>query len=124
MADTAKVLVIEDDPFLLKVYQSKLKDTGFQCEFASDGEEGLAKIKSFQPKVILLDLVMPKLDGFGVLAAVKADPSLTQASILVLTNLSQPEDRDKCLQLGAKEYMVKSDISIQDILAKVQQYAV
>ena len=124
MAGNAKVLVVEDDPFLLKVYQSKLKDTSYQCEFAGDGEEGLAKIKSFQPQVVLLDLVMPKLDGFGVLAAVKSDPTLTQAAILVLTNLSQPEDRDKCLQLGAKEYMVKSDVSIQDILAKIQQYAV
>jgi DNA-binding response OmpR family regulator len=123
MADTAKVLVVEDDPFLQKVYQSKLKDTSYQCDFASDGEEGLAKIKSFQPKVVLLDLVMPKLDGFGVLAAVQADASLAGINILVLTNLSQPEDKEKCLKLGAKEYMVKSDVSIQEILAMIQKYA-
>ncbi len=123
MADTAKVLVVEDDPFLQKVYQSKLKDTSYQCDFASDGEEGLTKIKSFQPKVVLLDLVMPKLDGFGVLAAVQADASLVGINILVLTNLSQPEDKEKCLKLGAKEYMVKSDVSIQEILTMIQKYA-
>lgn len=117
-----KVLVVEDDPFLSKVYESSFAGAGYTMAYAHDGEEALLQMKSFLPDLVLLDLVMPKKDGFEVLEAVKADPSLAGIKIVILSNLGQPEDKAKCLALGAVDYLIKTDIAILDLVAKVPTY--
>lgn len=117
-----KVLVVEDDPFLSKVYESSFAGAGYTMAYAHDGEEALQLMSSFHPDVVLLDLVMPKKDGFEVLEAVKADPTLSGCKIVVLSNLGQPEDKAKCLALGAVDYLIKTDIAILDLVAKVKNY--
>lgn len=115
-----KILIAEDDPFLNKVMRSTLKDEGFLIETAQNGEEAIHKIKEGAYDVILLDLIMPIKTGFEVLEEVKAKKSKTP--ILVFSNLSQPADRQEALALGAKEYFVKSDMSIDEVAAAVKKY--
>jgi DNA-binding response OmpR family regulator len=119
-----KILVAEDDQFLIKVYQAKLVKEGFEVQLAHDGEEAEKILQTFVPQVILLDLMMPKKDGFQVLSDIKANDVLKSIPVIVTSNLSQPEDKQKALNLGAVEYIVKSDIPIQMIVDKLKHYAV
>ncbi len=116
-----KVLVAEDDPFLLKVYETKMVKAGFEVKIAHDGEEVFAILQTFQPDLMLLDLVMPKKDGFQVLTELKAKPPTKPFPIIVTSNLGQPEDKQKAIALGAKDYMVKSDVPISSIIEKVKE---
>lgn len=118
-----KVLVAEDDKFLSKVYQTKLSKAGFEIQMAQDGEEALQALRSFVPDVILLDLMMPKKDGFQVLQAINADEKLKSIPVIVTSNLGQPEDKKKAMDLGAKSYIIKSDTPIQEIITKLQALA-
>lgn len=117
-----KVLIIEDDKFLSKIYASKLSKEGIEADFALDGEEGLQKMKAAKPKLILLDLIMPKMDGFAVLEEMKKDPALKKIAVLVLSNLGQDEDIVRAKKLGAKDFLVKSDSSIQEVVTKIKSH--
>lgn len=114
-----KILVVEDDAFLIKAYQVKLAKSNFKVEIAKDGEEAMEKLKEFSPDLILLDLVMPKMDGFAVLEALRADEKLSQIPVMVASNLGQKEDIEKAKRLGAKGFVIKSDMSLDEILKKV-----
>ena len=118
----AKVLIIEDDKFLSKIYQTKLNKEGVEADFALNGEDGLKKIREQSPSVILLDLIMPKMDGFTVLEKMQQDPSMKKIPVLILTNLGQEEDKERGLKLGAKDFIVKSDTSIQEVVEKIKKY--
>lgn len=118
----AKVLIIEDDKFLSKIYATKLKKEGIEAEFALNGEEGMKMMKENKPELILLDLIMPKMDGFAVLEEVKKDAKLKKIPILVLSNLGQEEDIQKAKKLGVKDFIVKSDASIQEVVAKIKSH--
>ncbi len=115
-----KVLIAEDDTFLANAYRVKFENEGFSIEIASDGEEALAKTKSFKPDVILLDLVMPKKDGFTVLEEIKKDLETKNIKVIVTSNLGQKEDVDRVMKLGALKYFVKSDTSIASIAEMVK----
>jgi CheY-like chemotaxis protein len=115
----AKVLIAEDDKFLLKAYQVKLKGSQLEVKFASDGEEVLTALKTFKPDLLVLDLIMPKKDGFSVLEHIKADPELKHIPVLVTSNLGQKEDIDRAKSLGAKDYIIKSDMSLSQLLSKI-----
>lgn len=117
----SKILVVEDDEFLRNAYRVKLTKAGFELQLAGDGDQALELLKSFHPDLILLDLVMPKRDGFSVLTEVKKNPSLNSIPVLVTSNLGQKEDIDRCMQLGAAGYIVKSDTPLQAIIEKIQQ---
>lgn len=117
----AKILIIEDDKFYSKIYRKKFEVEGFQVETATDGEDGLTKMKSFQPDVVMLDIMMPKLDGFDVLEKVKADPQISHLPIIMMTNLSTQEDIDKALKNGAISYIVKSDFTPSQVVNHVKQ---
>lgn len=122
MTDEAKkVLVAEDDNFLMKVYEVKLNKEGFNLIMARDGEEAVKLIKSEKPDIILLDLVMPKKNGFEVLTEVKADPETKNIPILILSNLGQVEDIKKGLDAGADDYIIKADVSIEEIVEKIRK---
>ena len=117
-----KVLIIEDDKFLSRIYATKLNKEGIEADFSLNGEEGLKKMKEISPTLVLLDLIMPKLDGFSVLEAIQKDSSLKKIPVIVLSNLGQEEDVKKAKLLGAKDFIVKSDASIQDVVAKIKSY--
>ncbi|MDP3762635.1 MAG: response regulator [bacterium] len=115
-----KVLIVDDDAFLLDMYALKFKESGFQVEIAKDGQEACDKIKSVNPGVILLDIVMPKIDGFDVLRKIKQDNIAPNAVILLLTNLGQKEDVERGLKLGADDYIVKAHFTPSEVVAKVK----
>jgi DNA-binding response OmpR family regulator len=117
-----KVLIIEDDRFISKIYASKLSKEGIEADFALDGEEGIEKAKTVHPKLILLDLIMPKMDGFAVLEAMADEKTLKNIPVIVLSNLGQDEDIERAKKLGAKDFLVKSDSSIQAVVEKIKTY--
>lgn len=117
----SKVLIIEDDPPYRKIYTRKFEVSGFQVETAQNGVEGLEKMRSFQPDIVFVDLMMPQMDGFHFLDEVKADTALQHVPIVVLTNLSTTDDAQRVLQKGAVAIMVKSDSEPNQIVAKAQE---
>lgn len=117
-----KIFVAEDDHFLRKVYQTKLTQEGFMVEVAVDGEEALKKIRQNKPDLLLLDLVMPKLNGFDVLEEMGKDPELKKIPVIVLSNLGQSEDIQRTRDLGAKDYLVKANFSINEVVAKIRGF--
>jgi DNA-binding response OmpR family regulator len=116
-----KILIIEDDPFLNEMYATKFSQSGFQIEIAIDGQEGLRKIKTIKPDLILLDIVLPKIDGFEVLKTVKEDAKLNKIPIVLLTNLGQKKEVEKGLALGADEYVIKAHFTPTAVVAKVKE---
>ena len=116
----AKILVVEDDFFLIKVMQTKLVNEGYQVEIASDGVLALEALKRFTTDLILLDLVMPRKDGFEVLEELSHDKKMSKIPVIVLTNLGQDSDVDRVKVFGVKDYLVKSDISIDAVVEKVR----
>lgn len=114
-----KILVIEDDKFLGSAYRVKLAKAGFEVKLATDGNEGLAALQTFLPDLILLDLIMPVKDGFAVLAELKANPQWKNIPVIVASNLGQKEDVDKSKQLGAADFIVKSDLSLENVINKI-----
>ncbi len=117
-----KVLLVEDDKFLSEMYVTKLTESGFDVETAADGEEGLRKIKEIKPDLILLDIVLPKKDGFEILTDLKKDAALKDIFVIALTNLGQKEEVEKGLKLGADDYVVKAHFTPTEVVAKVKKF--
>lgn len=118
----SKVLVVEDDHFLGTAYRAKFTKEGFDFQLATDGEEVMEVLKSFVPDVILLDLVMPRKDGFTVLAELKKDPRYKDIPVIVASNLGQQEDHERAKQLGAVDYITKSELSLDAVVEKLSKY--
>ncbi len=114
----SKILLIEDDLPLLRMYQVAFKNSGHEFIFATDGQEGLDKLREEKPDLVLLDLVLPKKHGFEVLKEAKGDPSIAKIPIICLTVLHQQEDIDKCRLLGADDYIVKTDTDPEQVVLK------
>jgi DNA-binding response OmpR family regulator len=115
-----KVLIVEDDKFLSNAYRLKFTKVGFEVKIAFDGQEAINILGSFTPDIILLDLVMPVKDGFTVLSELKSNTQYKTIPVIITSNLSQKEDIDKAIGLGANDFLVKSDVSMDDIVKKVQ----
>ena len=119
----AKILLVEDDPSINKVVSTKLQREGFEVIIASDGEEGFRRIKSDSPDLIILDIMLPKRDGFWVLEEMKIDPEMKKyVPVIVLSNLGQPKDVDLAMKLGAKDYMIKTELSLAALIDKINSY--
>ena len=116
-----KVLVVEDDKFLMSAYRAKLTKVGFEVQIAGDGEEALETLKTYQPDIILLDLVMPRKDGFMTLADIKKQSNLQHIPVIVASNLGQKEDLDKAMSLGASDYIIKSDLSMDALVELINR---
>ena len=116
------VLVAEDDIFYANVYKLKLTKEGYDVEVAPNGEWAIRYAQKRKPDLILLDLVMPIKDGFETLRDLKADPNLKDVNVVILSNLGQEEDIEKAKKLGALDYWVKTDISIQELIEQVKKY--
>lgn len=117
-----KVMIVEDDEHISKVYEIKLAKEGIETSLAVNGDEAVVKITKEKPDLILLDLMIPKKDGFGVLEDIKKVPELANIPVLVISNLGQQSDQDRALALGANEYLVKVDNPIQEVINKVKGY--
>lgn len=118
----AKILLIEDDNLMIRMYQRKLKADGYEIEVALNGEEGLERVKTFNPDLVLLDIMMPKMNGLQVLEKMKADDEIKNIPVILLTNLSGSDaDKDKGLELGAVAYLVKSNMKPDEVIAKVKE---
>ncbi|MBI4215609.1 MAG: response regulator [Parcubacteria group bacterium] len=125
MADKKKkILVAEDDRFLSKIYYTKLSTEGYDVSVASDGEEAVRKTESELPELILLDMVMPKKNGFEVLQDIKANEKTKDIPVIILSNLGQEEDVKRGLGLGANDYLVKTNLSIQEVVSKIKDFFV
>lgn len=123
MADkTKKVLIIEDDEHISKIYNIKLKAEGIDVTIARDGVEGLEKVVSEDPALVLLDLMTPKKDGFEVLAEIKKMPNRKDVPVIILSNLGQQSDIDRVMALGAADYLIKANLSFQEVVAKIREY--
>jgi two-component system, OmpR family, response regulator VicR len=120
MDNPQKIIIIEDDRALQSALVEILTQEGFETTSAFDGEEGMQKIESEKPDLILLDLILPKKDGFEVLSEIKKSPS-KNIPVLILTNLEEIDNVQKALDLGAKAFMVKSDFSLRDIIEKIKE---
>jgi two-component system, OmpR family, alkaline phosphatase synthesis response regulator PhoP len=116
-----KILIVEDDRFLLGAYRAKLEKSDFEVKTASDGQEALDSLKTSSPDLILLDLVMPIKDGFTTLQEIRAMAKFKKTPIIIASNLGQKEDIDKGMSLGATGYIVKSDISLDDLIVKIKK---
>ena len=114
-----KVLVVEDDKFLASAYRVKLAKAGYKVVIVYDGEEALKSIDRVSADLILLDLVLPKRDGFSVLQALKASSSWRSIPVIVATNLGQKEDINRATKLGADDYIVKTDLSMKELIGKI-----
>jgi len=115
-----KILIVDDDEFLLDMYALKFRESGFDVEMAHGGEEAMQKIRGgLNPNVLLLDVVMPTLDGFDVLKLIKKENLIPAAVLVMLTNLGQKEDVEKGMRLGARDYIVKAHFTPSEVVKKV-----
>lgn len=114
------ILIIDDDEFLLDMYSIKFRESGFLVEIAFGGQEAIEKIRNgFSPDIILLDIIMPNVDGFQFLQTVKKENLLKNSKIIILTNLGQKDDIKKGLELGANDYIVKAYFTPSEIVKKI-----
>lgn len=114
-----KILVVEDDNFLANAYRVKLTKAGFEVKNAYDGDEATDMLQTFIPDLILLDIVMPKKDGFTTLKEIKASEQWKNIPVILASNLGQKEDRDKGIQLGAYDFFIKTDFSLNTLIEKI-----
>ena len=120
MDKPVKILIVDDDPFILDMYILKFKEKGFDVDTARDGKTALEKIDSYDPEVVLLDVVMPVMDGFEVLQELKKRKSASRAKIVLLTNLGQKEDVERGMELGAHDYIIKAHFTPSEVVEKVK----
>lgn len=116
-----RILLVEDDKFFQKFYSLKLKEQNIEVDVASDGEEGLAKMKTWKPDLILLDLIMPKVDGFTVLGKRMNDSNLKKIPVIVFSTLGQQQDVAKAKELGATDYVNKSFFNFDNMINTINQ---
>lgn len=117
-----KILIVEDDPTLLEMYSLKLKEEGFTFFAAADGETGLGIALKEKPHVILLDIMMPKMDGFTVLVELKKNQETKNIPVIMLSNLGQKNDVSKGKELGANDYIVKASMTPTQVVEKIKSY--
>jgi two-component system phosphate regulon response regulator PhoB len=115
-----KILLVEDDQGLGNVYQVRLTAEGFDVRWVQNGEDALKNAIEYRPDLILLDVMMPKLNGFDVLDILRNTPETAQTKIIILTALSQPTDIERAKQLGASDYLVKSQAVITDVMDRIR----
>lgn len=116
-----KILLVEDDELLVRLYSKKLIKEGFEVNVATDGSEGMVKAQNDQPDMILLDLMMPKSNGFEMLQALQGSPQLKHIVVVVLTNVSSEADEQRSRMLGATDYLVKADNPPDKVIERIRE---
>lgn len=117
-----RILLVEDDDALASVYMTRLQAEGFDVKRVPNGEEALATALQYKPDLILLDVMMPKVSGFDVLDILRNTPETSAIKVIMLTALSQDSDKDRATQLGADDYLVKSQVVIADVVDRIRHH--
>lgn len=115
-----KVLLVEDDKMILDMYTLKFTQEGYEVTQAENGKDGLDAAKRINPDIVLLDIILPQMDGFTVLKSLKADPKLKNIPVVLLTNLGQDGDVKKGIELGAVDYLIKANFTPSQVVDKVK----
>ena len=116
-----KILLIEDDPFLIDIYTTRLKEEGFKIDVARDGKTALDKIKKTIPDLLILDIILPKVDGWDLLEKVRKDPKLKEIKVIILSNLSEEEDVEKGFKLGVIMYFIKAKFTPSEVVKEINK---
>jgi len=116
-----RILLAEDDRILRKAGEVSLKKKGYEVISAVDGEDALAKARDHKPDLVLLDVMMPKMNGFEVLQALKGEPAIRDIPVIMLTNLEQPADIKRAADWGAHSYLVKSNMNLDELATKIKE---
>jgi len=117
-----KILIVEDEESLLFLYSIKLEQSGYEVIKASNGQEGFSLAKKELPNLILLDILMPEVDGYEMLASLKKDKATKNIPAIIFSNLSQKDEIEKGLKLGAKDFIIKTSITPRELEDKVKEY--
>lgn len=120
MESKKKILLVEDDETLAAVYKQRLELEGFEVNHVNNGEDALATAVKFHPDLVLLDVMMPKLNGFDVLDIMRQTPETRNVHIIMLTALSQPKDEQRARDLGADDFLIKSQVVIGDVVERIK----
>ena len=115
-----RILLIEDDPLIGNIIKRSLDKSGFEVRYVTNGEEGMKEIEQNPPDLILLDIILPGMNGFDLLQRVKKNPERNTIPVIVISNLGSRDDVDKGISLGADAYLVKSNVLPEEIIAKVK----
>lgn len=121
MDEKVKILLVEDDPMMSRLFQRGFSLQGFDAQVAGNGLEGVEKAKAMQPAIILLDVMMPKMNGLQVLAKLKSDPDTKSIPVMMLTNLAGEKDAENALMKGAVKYIVKSEHDPKQVVGMVKE---
>ena len=116
-----KILIIEDEKILRELLEKKLKEKNYDVITASDGEEGFLKLKNEKPDLILLDIIMPKMSGFEVLEKKQKDVKVSKVPVIIVSNSGQPVEISRAIELGVKDYLIKTEFDPQEVIQKVQK---
>lgn len=116
-----KILIIEDDDFLRSLAVTKLETEGFQVMMAANGQDGLNQVTSFEPHLIILDLMLPIMTGFDVLKSLKSADATKDIKVIVFSNLGEESDIKTCLDLGANDYLVKANFTLDELVQKIKE---
>lgn len=115
------IFLIEDDPFLIDVYSAKLKEVGFEVDIATSGEEGIRKIKQKKPDLLLLDIVLPGANGWEIIERIRKDEAIKDLKIVILSNLTEKDEVEKGLWLGADKYLIKAHFTPSQIVEEIKK---
>ncbi len=117
-----KILIVDDEKLISKAFSDHFEREGYEIETAFDGEEGIDKAKEFMPDLILLDIIMPKMDGISALKELKKDPATKQIPVIILTNLPDiPKYVDEARKAGSSDYLIKADYGLKELEEKVNK---
>jgi len=120
MPKGTKILMVDDDKMLIDMYKERLELAGYQVEISRDGEEGLAKVHQVKPDIVLLDIMMPKVNGYEALASMKSDPATKDIPVIILSALMRDINKSKAVESGADDYIIKSEAMPVDVIKKVE----
>lgn len=115
------ILLVEDDKFLIEIYTTKFKQAGFSIWIAEDGEECLRKLKEEMPDILLLDIVLPSLNGWEILRKIREDARLKNIKVVILSNLGEKQEIEKGIKLGAARYLVKAHYTPSEVVEEVKK---
>lgn len=122
MEEKSKILLVEDDKMISGMYDTKLRQEGFQVVLAENGADALELAIQEQPDLVLLDIILPQIDGFAVLRELRLNEKTKGIPVVMLTNLGTPEDKDKGTRYGATEYLVKANLTPSDVASTVRKF--
>jgi len=116
------IVLADDEDFIALAYQEGLERAGYTVVVAHDGEEAVTQVRKVKPDLVLLDLIMPKMNGFEVLKILKNDNNTKKTAVVILSNLSQHSDENEARRAGAADFMVKADHSLKEVVERVQTH--